>query len=117
MHRRISRRTFIETAAAGTAAMGLSPLPFARQSPANMAIANWTAPEDSDEAIAHGLQVLRISPNDAGAQSNLGFLYANSGRPADAVRHFEQALRLDPRDKAAHDGLREARAMMGEAGE
>jgi uncharacterized protein (DUF362 family) len=53
MHRRISRRTFIEAAAAGTAAMGLSPLPFKHQGPADMSIATWTSPEDGAEAIAH----------------------------------------------------------------
>ncbi len=53
MHRRITRRTFLEAAAAGTAAMGLSPFPIARQSPADMAIATWTDPEEGAEAIAH----------------------------------------------------------------
>ena len=53
MHRRMTRRTFIETAAAGTAAMGLSPFPLTRQSPAEMAIASWTTPGDEAEAIAH----------------------------------------------------------------
>ncbi len=58
MHRRISRRTFIEAAAAGTAAMGLSPFPLTRQSPAEMAIASWTTPGEDAEAIAHEAQRL-----------------------------------------------------------
>ena len=65
MHRSMTRRTFIEAAAAGTAAMGLAPLPFTRQSPADMAIASWTAPEDSDEAIAHEARRLTEAAIDA----------------------------------------------------
>jgi uncharacterized protein (DUF362 family) len=33
--------------------MGLSPFPLKRQAPADMAIATWTSPEESAEAIAH----------------------------------------------------------------
>lgn len=53
MHRSMTRRNFIEAAAAGTAAMGLAPFPVIRQAPADMAIATWTNPEEGAEAIAH----------------------------------------------------------------
>ncbi len=58
MQRRMTRRTFLEAAAAGTAAMGLSPIPLMRQSPADMAIATWSTPSDDADAIAHEAQRL-----------------------------------------------------------
>ena len=53
MHRRMTRRMFLEAAAAGGAAVGLAPFPLTRLSPADMAIAAWATPEDGAEAIAH----------------------------------------------------------------
>ena len=53
MVRHISRRKFIETTAAGTVAMGLTPISLNQSAPADMAIANWTDPVDDAEAIAH----------------------------------------------------------------
>ena len=53
MPRRLTRRAFFETTAAGAAAMGIAPFPWMTRPPANMAIAHWNAQGESVEAIAH----------------------------------------------------------------
>ena len=47
----------------------------------------------------------RISPNDAGAQNNLGVVYYNKGLYGEAVERFEYALELDPRMQVAERNL------------
>ena len=59
-----------------------------------------------DEAMAHYREALRLRPDYAKAQSNLGLLLLQRGRLDEAVAYFEAALRAAP-------GLTEARGNLG----
>jgi protein O-mannosyl-transferase len=48
------------------------------------------------EAIEHSEEALRIRPNDADAQNNLGLALLQTGDPGRAVVHFEKALEINP---------------------
>jgi Flp pilus assembly protein TadD len=48
------------------------------------------------EAIAEYLEVLKITPKDPDAHTNLGLLLAGLGDTAQAKGHFSEALRLKP---------------------
>jgi tetratricopeptide (TPR) repeat protein len=49
-----------------------------------------------DEAIEHSKEALRIRPNDANAQNNLGLALLQTGHTKDAAVHLEKALEIDP---------------------
>jgi tetratricopeptide (TPR) repeat protein len=49
-----------------------------------------------NEAIEHSEKALRIRPNDADAQNNLGLALLQNGDPKRAVAHFERALQINP---------------------
>jgi tetratricopeptide (TPR) repeat protein len=49
-----------------------------------------------DEAVEHIQRALKVAPEDAQAQANLGVALKEVGRPEDAVKHLEESLRLDP---------------------
>lgn len=53
-------------------------------------------------------------PTSARAQNNLGFVYYEKGRLADAIVHFREALRLDPTSAQAHYNLGLALMATGE---
>ena len=53
MLHRLTRRTFLETAALGAAAAGLAPHTFAQAEAAKMAIVSWKEPKEDPEAIKH----------------------------------------------------------------
>jgi uncharacterized protein (DUF362 family) len=65
MPRRLTRRAFIETAAAGTAAVSIAPYSFAQSTPPKMAIATWENPLDGAEAI--NLEARRLTEEAIGA--------------------------------------------------
>lgn len=49
-----------------------------------------------DEAIEHSEEALRIRPNDADAQNNLGLAMLQRGETKGAVMHLEKALEINP---------------------
>ena len=49
-----------------------------------------------DESIKHSEEVLRIRPNDADGQNNLGLAYLQKGYLRLAAAHLEKALEIDP---------------------
>jgi len=49
-----------------------------------------------NEAIEHSEEALRIRPNDADAQNNLGLALLQTGDVKRAVAHLEKALKIDP---------------------
>ena len=49
-----------------------------------------------NEAIEHSEEALRIRPNDADAQNNLGLALLQNGDPKRAVAHFEKTLEINP---------------------
>jgi tetratricopeptide (TPR) repeat protein len=49
-----------------------------------------------NESIEHSEESLRIRPNDANAQNNLGLALLQTGRTNDATAHLEKALEIDP---------------------
>jgi len=51
---------------------------------------------ETEEAIQHYEQALRINPDYAGAHNNLGNALLQIGRMKDANAHFQQALRIKP---------------------
>lgn len=48
-----------------------------------------------NEAIEHSEEALRIRPNDADAQNNLGLALLQTGDPKRAGAHFEEALQIN----------------------
>ena len=49
-----------------------------------------------NEAIEHSEEALRIRPNDADAQNNLGLAMLQTGDTKRAVEHLEKALQINP---------------------
>jgi Flp pilus assembly protein TadD len=49
-----------------------------------------------NQAIEHSEEALRIRPNDADAQNNLGLALLQRGETKRAVAHLEKALAVDP---------------------
>jgi tetratricopeptide (TPR) repeat protein len=58
-----------------------------------------------EEAIARYEQALRVQPNDAEGQLNLGLMLMDQGKVPEAIAHYEQALRLNPDYADAHCNL------------
>jgi tetratricopeptide (TPR) repeat protein len=50
-----------------------------------------------NESIEQSEEALRIRPNDANGQNNLGLALLQLGKTKDAAAHFEKALQIDPR--------------------
>jgi protein O-mannosyl-transferase len=50
-----------------------------------------------NESIEQSEEALRIRPNDANGQNNLGLALLQLGKTKDAATHLEKALRIDPR--------------------
>lgn len=67
------------------------------------------------EAIAHSEEALRIRPNDADAQNNLGLALLQTGDVQRAVAHLEKALAIDPGHMNAEVNLAWVRATSSDA--
>ncbi|MGO9245406.1 MAG: tetratricopeptide repeat protein, partial [Verrucomicrobiia bacterium] len=61
-------------------------------------------------AIAHFEQALRIQPDFAEAQYNLGLALEELGRTAEAIEHYQQALKLRPDFNPARNALAQLQA-------
>ena len=61
-----------------------------------------------DEAEPHLSEALRLDPDLADAQLNLGILRAQQGRLDDAIAHFNEVLRIKPDDPLARNNLETA---------
>jgi tetratricopeptide (TPR) repeat protein len=55
-----------------------------------------TRKQDEAKAFDYYNKVLAIAPDDASLHNNLGNLYAEMGKPADAAAEFKKAADLDP---------------------
>jgi predicted negative regulator of RcsB-dependent stress response len=69
------------------------------------------------EAVASYQQALRLKPDYAEAQCNLGMALADQGKLTEAIACYQQALRLKPDLAEAHCNLGVALAQQGELGE
>jgi tetratricopeptide (TPR) repeat protein len=69
------------------------------------------------EAVGRFEQALRIKPDHADAQSNLGLALEKLGKPEDAIGHYEQALQIEPDKADAHNNLGNALVRLGRAPE
>jgi tetratricopeptide (TPR) repeat protein len=68
----------------------------------------------TEEAIRHYQQALRIKPDYAEAHSNWGAALAESGRPREAVERYQRALELKPDNPTTHVNLGNARRAIGQ---
>jgi tetratricopeptide (TPR) repeat protein len=55
-----------------------------------------TRKADQAKALDYYNKVMAVDPSDAGVHNNLGSLYANMGKSADAATEFKKAAELDP---------------------
>ena len=62
-------------------------------------------PGRTSDAIPHFEAALRIEPDDADSNNNLGACLLDKGRAADAIRYFEKVLRVKPDSADAHFNL------------
>jgi tetratricopeptide (TPR) repeat protein len=60
---------------------------------------------DSDQAIHHYQESIRLKPDNIFAINNLGSLYRNLGRPEDALQQYSRALEINPGDFRVHFNL------------
>lgn len=73
---------------------------------AHFALADFLAKHQrADEAIAEFQAGLRIEPNSADAETNVGNLLLQTGRGEEAVVHYQNALRIEPNSALAHYNL------------
>ncbi len=61
------------------------------------------------EAIKHFTEAVRLNPNDAPGQNNLGVALANVGKITEARAHFAEAVRLNPDDPDYRRNLEQSR--------
>lgn len=59
----------------------------------------------AEEVIGAYRKAIEFDPNSAGALVNLGTVYFNARKWADAERHYQQALEVDPEYALAHFDL------------
>lgn len=71
---------------------------------------------DGPGALAHMEEAARLEPESASLHLNLGALYGNLGRHAEARAAFERCVRADPDSVEAHTNLGLALARAGELG-
>jgi tetratricopeptide (TPR) repeat protein len=70
-----------------------------------------------EEARAHILEALRLSPGIAEHQLNMGRLLLGEGAPAQSVPYLQEAVRLNPLLVSAHNNLGVALMRLGRPGE
>ena len=58
-----------------------------------------------DESISHSLEAIKIKPNNADAQNNLGLAYLQLGNEREAAIHLEESLKADARNLNARVNL------------
>ena len=64
-----------------------------------------TVDRDVEKAIEAYRLLLATYPDDYAANANIGTLYRNQGRNADALRHLEESVRLAPMQPLGHLNL------------
>jgi Flp pilus assembly protein TadD len=57
------------------------------------------------ESIEHYRASVRLHPDDANAEANLGSALAETGNLREAKLHFERALEIDPNHELARENL------------
>jgi curved DNA-binding protein CbpA len=72
----------------------------------HLALALLQRPRREAEAEEAMLDAIRLEPNNADHQANLGLLYQKSGIKDKAKEAFEAALKIDPENKKAIKGLK-----------
>jgi tetratricopeptide (TPR) repeat protein len=68
----------------------------------------------TDEAIAHLQEAIRIKPNYAGARNNLAVMLVDLGRLPEAVLQYQEAIRLRPDDANTRFNLGVAQFKQGQ---
>ena len=68
---------------------------------------------DPEEAVAQYRQGLQLCPDDDVAHNELGELYLQHGRLAEAITEFTEALRISPNFSRAQKNLEAAKAEQG----
>jgi Flp pilus assembly protein TadD len=53
----------------------------------------------------HFRAAVRLNPQDANAEANLGSALAETGNLREARLHFERALQIDPKNELARENL------------
>ena len=59
----------------------------------------------TDEAISHFQEAIRLEPENALAHNNLGGALGKKGQLDEAIRQYEEAIRLKPDDALVHNNL------------
>lgn len=62
----------------------------------------------TDAAIEHYLESVRINPKFPPPRNNLGILLAERGRMTEAIEHYTRGVELDPRNADVHNNLANA---------
>jgi len=70
----------------------------------NLGIAQGTA-ENFSAAVQELTTAVKLKPDDAGAQANLGAAFAGLGETEQAILHFNRALEIDPGNALARENL------------
>ena len=68
---------------------------------------------DFEGATREFTLALKMQPDDANVEANLGAALAEMGKFAEAKAHFERALQIDPEQPIAKENLEALRKEMG----
>ncbi len=84
----------------------------------NGAHARAWEPSPADEALAARLrsatEAIDASPRDADAYARRAAIYAQAGRPAEAIADYDRVIEIDPRRAAAYDARGSERFKIGQ---
>src|SRR5207249_11907097 len=100
-------------------ALAFAELPEAKRKPENPNVAAGRKAIEANDfkaAVGHLTKAVQDLPNDADAQSMLGYSYRKLGTLDKSMEHYQKALKIDSNHRYAHEYLEELYVDMNQPG-